>query len=503
MRFDESPPAGPAFDYASYDAVALADVLASGEVSVETVLKAAESRTQRLDPIVGAIAQPLFERARRRIGQLVPGARLWGVPMLLKDLRVALSGVPTTNGSRLFRDHVPALESELVRRYEQAGLLIVGKTKTPEFGLNITTEPLLYGPTRNPWDTSRSAGGSSGGAAAAVATGMVPIAHASDGGGSIRVPSSCCGVFGMKVSRGRTPSGPHLGEVWSGLSVEHVITRTVRDSALVLDLTAGAAPGDPYGPPSSPQGYLDLVKRRDPGRLRIAFSDTTASGVPVERTCSAALEAAMSACEALGHEVVERAFTFEAAAMTDAFRVVSGANVEVEIEDRLEELGRVVTPDDLEHATRLRAGYGRERRAVDYARALQLMHRIGREAAAFFESFDVYASPTLAQVPQPLGYFDMNADDLSEFQRRVWAYIPFTAIWNVTGQPSMSVPLDRSPGGLPIGVQFTAPLGGEGVLFGLAAQLEQARPWMPRLEELWRRLTVPSSIPGGASDQKG
>lgn len=492
MRSGEDSRSVPFFDYANYDAVALAEILASGEESIGTVLEAAEARVRTYDPIVNAISQPLFELARQRIHELAPGARLWGVPMLLKDLRVALSGVPTTNGSRLFRDHVPAVDSEIVRRYEHAGLVIVGKTKTPEFGLNITTEPQLYGPTRNPWDTNRSAGGSSGGAAAAVATGMIPIAHASDGGGSIRVPSSCCGVFGLKVSRGRTPSGPQLGEVWSGLSVEHVITRTVRDSALALDLTAGPEPGDPYGPPSGPESYLDVVRRGDPGRLRIAYSDVAASGAPVDRSCSSALEAAMSVCAALGHDVVERPFAFDAEAMTDAFRVISGSHVEVEIEDRLTALGRPIVSGDLEHATVLRAGYGRERRASDYARALQVMHRIGRQAAAFFDGFDAYATPTLAQEPMPLGYFDMNADDLSEFQRRVWAYIPFTAIWNVTGQPSMSVPLHESSSGLPIGVQFTAPLGGESILFGLAAQLEEARPWMPRLRDLWRRLELPA-----------
>ena len=463
-------------EYAACDGVELAELVASQQVSADEVLESALAAVELVNAEVDAVVDLFPELVRGRHTQ----GPLAGVPVLLKDLRVKMAQTRTTHGSRLWIDDEPATEDdEIVRRFQAAGLVPFGKTNSPELGFNITTEPAVFGPTRNPWDVTRSAGGSSGGAAAAVATGMVPIAHASDGGGSIRIPSSCCGVFGLKPSRGRTPCGPGTGDVWNGLSLEHVITRSVRDSARILDLISAPAPGDPYAARDWGVSMESIVSQPERGALTIAFSTRASSGVDVDPDCRAAVERTVEQLQSAGHRIVERDVAFPAEELAWAFRVVSGAHAMVDVQDRCRALG-IEPPGALEAGVRLRVAHGLDNTAADYARALGSMQRIGRAVGEVFEGFDAHVTPTVAKVPQPLGHFDANGTDMAEFQARVWEYIPFTAIYNVTGQPAMSVPVHASSEGLPVGVQIAAKLGREDILFALAAQLEQSDLWVRR-----------------------
>ncbi len=472
-------------DYLGWDAVAAAEHLAAGDISPGELLEAALARRDRVNPVVNAVVSSLQERAERRVGDGFSGSRFGGVPFLLKNLGVHIQGEVTSHGSHLFRDWVADFDSELTRRYEAAGLLIFGRTNTPDMGLNITTEPVLHGPTLNPWDTAFSTGGSSGGAAAAVASGIVPVAHASDGGGSIRIPASCCGLFGLKVSRGRTPQGPKLGDQWAGLVVNHVVSRSVRDSAAVLDATAGAAPGDPYAsPPTGCTSYEDATSHPRSRRLRIAFSPIAESGAPVEQECLDALQTAVDLCESLGHDVSEVPFRYDSASVHEAYKIICGSYVLVDLQNRWKELGREAGPDDIEGAVWRRSQFGNTYTAADHARAVRTIQMVGRSAGEFFEQFDVYITPTLAQPPQEIGYFNAELEDIDEFQRRVWKFMPFTVVWSATGLPAASVPLHWTDNGLPVGVQFTARLGDEVTLFELAGQLEQAAPWSERFEKM-------------------
>ncbi len=474
-------------EYVALDAQSAVELVESGEVQPGELLDAALARTQAVNPQINAVVA-IYEELARESVQRLPGVStgvLHGVPFLLKDLRVNMKGTVTSNGSRLYGDAYADGDSEIVRRFKAAGLVTFGKTNTPELGLNITTEPLAHGPTKNPWNLSLTAGGSSGGSAAAVAAGIAPIAHASDGGGSIRIPASCCGVFGLKPTRGRTPSGPEVGDVWSGLSVEGVISRTVRDTAVVLDSIAGPAPGDPYWAPPMERPLLDAARSLGGKALRIGFSVDATSGVAVDDACKQAVVLAMEVCERLGHHVEERPFAYSAEDLGQSFRTIVGAHVLVDLENRAAEIGRALSDDMVEHAVARRASYGAELSAADYARALMEIQRIGRAAGEFFEGVDVYVTPTLAKVPQPLGTFDADSEDVDEFQRRVWEFIPFTAVWNITGQPAMSVPIYWTDSGEPVGVQFAARLGSEVTLVSLASQIEEAAPWIWRYQGLF------------------
>ena len=464
-------------EYRSRDALGLAELVRDGEASPEELLEVALAERDRVNPVVNAVCADMEPEAREQLRQGLPEqAPFRGVPFLLKDLRAQYAGVPTTAGSRFFADAVAPHDSELVRRQKRAGLVIFGKTSSPEFGCNVSTEPVLFGPTRNPWDTSRIAGGSSGGASAAVASGIVPAAHASDGGGSIRIPASCCGLFGLKPTRGRNPAGPDFGEAWSGLSMEHAITRSVRDSAALLDATAGPDVGDPYWAPPQSRPYLDEVTT-DPGRIRIAFSAVAPSGAPVDPDCIAALESAVRLCEELGHQVEEAVPDYDGTALGDAVRLIIGANVKAAIDERAAAIGREPGPEDLERVIVHRAALGDRATATQYASALRTMHHVGRRVGGFFEQYDVLLSPTLAKPPQLLGVFDTNTDDVQAFLGALWGFIPFTALANATGQPAMSVPLHWNDEGLPIGVHALGRFGDEATLFRLAGQLERARPW--------------------------
>ena len=466
-------------EYVEYDGLGLAELIRTRQVSVAEVLEAAIARIEHLNPILNAVVTKVYDEARGEARSLDGAAPFAGVPFLLKDLGGAQAGVPLSAGSRFFA-HAPApADAEIVNRHKRAGLMILGRTNTPEFGLSATTEPVLFGPTRNPWDPTRTAGGSSGGSAAAVAVRMVPLAHASDGGGSIRIPAACCGLFGLKTTRNRNTLAPYAGESLAGCSVEHVVSRSVRDSAAALDATAGPAPGDPYfaAPPARP--FLAEVGA-PPDRLRIALTTKAFGGAPVHPDCVTATEAAARLCEELGHIVEEAAPAFDVEGLDANYNRIFAVGATANIQLRARAIGKELNPEAFERVTWAMVEMGRSISAPDYVMMVNRLHGISREIAAFFETYDALLTPSLAEPPVELGVLDMMSDDLAAYTERLWRFTPFTYPFNVTGQPAMSVPLSWNAAGLPIGVHFVGRYGDEATLFRLAAQLEQARPWADR-----------------------
>jgi amidase len=466
-------------ELAHLDATAQAALVRDGEVSAKELVEAAIDRVERLNPTLNAVVTTMFEEARATVSGGGLRGPFAGVPFLLKDLGALYAGVPTSAGSRFTQRFVPDHDSGLVARLKGAGLVIIGKTNTPEFGIQPTTEPLLFGPCRNPWDPGRSTGGSSGGSAAAVAAGLVPMAHASDGGGSIRIPASCCGLFGLKPTRARISSGPDAGDSMSGLVVEHAVTRSVRDSAALLDATAGPMPGDPYPAPPQTRPFVEEVGA-DPGILRVAFSTRTLAGEDVHEDCEAAARDAAALCSDLGHEVEEMAPIFEGEEIWRAFDVLWSAGVAAGVSGAERASGRKPTPDAFEPLTWALYGMGLGFSAADYLLAVARLQRFSREIAGFFSDYDAWLTPTLAEPPPPLGAFGSPPEEPLKGYRRAQGYVPFTPVGNVTGQPAMSVPLFWNEDGLPVGVHFAARYGDEATLFRLAAQLEEARPWAGR-----------------------
>ena len=380
---------------------------------------------------------------------------------------------------------MPDIDSELVRRYKGAGLVIFGKTHSPEFGITTTSESRLFGQTHNPWNPEHSAGGSSGGSAAAVAAGIVPAAHASDGGGSIRIPAACCGVFGMKPTRARVPLGPEVGEGWSGMSVVHAVTRSVRDSAALLDVGQGPASGDPYWAPPPERPFLREVRRgprssSSPGACASPSRPRASTARPSTPTARRPPATPPSLCEELGHVVEERPLQVDVEAVGEATRVIIGANLRASIEDRAKALGRELRPEDVESATWAMVQLAASAEAAQYARALKVIHGAGRRVAAFLEPVDLLLTPTMCIPPARLGELSLSTTDLMDLLGRLMASTGFTQLFNVAGNPAMSVPLHWNAAGLPIGVQFAGRFGDEATLFRLAAELELARPWFER-----------------------
>ncbi len=466
-------------EYARYDGLGLAELVRRREVSPAELLDAAIERIDATNHDINAVVCRLDDQARAAVAAGLPAGPFSSVPYLLKDLGAHYEGAVTSFGGALFKDFVVDHDSEITIRLRRAGLVIVGKTNTPELGLAPSTEPRLFGPTRNPWNLAYSAGGSSGGSAAAVAAGVVPMAHATDGGGSIRIPASACGLFGLKPTRARNPMGPDAGEGWGGASVGHAVTRTVRDSAALLDATSGPDVGDPYWAPPPARPFLEEVGR-DPGQLRIAITTTPWNGQPVDPECAEAARAAGRLCEKLGHIVEESSPVVDAAALGAATLVIIGANLRVALEARAAALGRELLPDDVERVTWNTSLGGHTTRAADYARSIGVMHRTGRQVAPFFRRFDVLLTPTMCRPPHPLGVLDMMTDDRDRYMQAVLGSIAFTSLWNSCGNPAMSMPLAWSRAGLPLGVQFVARFGDEATLFRLAAQLEAEQPWADR-----------------------
>jgi amidase len=494
-------------EYTDYDGLGLAELIRSGQVQPIELVEAAIDRIEALNPRLNAVVERTYNRARvQALGDL-PDGPFRGVPFLLKDLMALDAGVPARMGSRLFRDYVPERDSEIVRRYKAAGLIIVGRTNTPEFGLSTVTEPVLYGPCRNPWDLARSPGGSSGGSAAAVAAGLVPVAHGSDGGGSIRIPASCCGLFGLKPTRARTPSGPDRADSWQGLSCDHVLSRSVRDSAALLDAAAGPDVGAPYYAPPPSRPFLEEVGA-DPGCLRIAFSARPFLPGVVHEDCRQGLEETVALLQDLGHQVEEAAPRIDAEVFLKAFTVFACGETRAAVEVGQDLLGRRAKARDLEPATWAAGLMGGAMSAGEQAWALSLLKGIARQVAPFFEEYDVLLTPTLAGPPliigeqrlpgiQALGLEVLNrlhAGRLIRFLAQLagtaaamLSRAPFTPPFNATGQPAMSVPLCWNQAGLPIGMQFVARYGDEATLFRLAGQLEAARPWpLPTEANNWQ-----------------
>jgi amidase len=410
----------------------------------------------------------------------LPKGPFTGVPFLLKDLGATYAGVRQTLGSAFLKDFIPDHDSELVKRHKRAGLIIVGKTNTPEFGILPTTEPHFFGPARNPWNTKHSTGGSSGGSAAAVAAGMVPFAHANDGGGSIRIPASCCGLFGLKPTRARNPLGPDFGDMMAGFVAEHAVTRSVRDSAALLDATAGPDVGDPYWAPPQKRPFLKEVGA-DPGALRIAFTTESPTGTPVHEDCKKAVREAAELCSKLGHEVSEAAPVVDAAMLNQAFVTVFTAGGGAFMMQGFAMLtGRTPTPDQFEPLTWAVAEMGKQQSAPDYVIAITILQRVARDIARFMLDYDVLLTPTLAEPPLPLGALDSPPENPLQGLFRSGEYVPFTPMCNFTGQPAVSIPLHWNGDGLPIGVHFIGRFGDEATLFRLSAQLEEAKPWAKR-----------------------
>ncbi|MCY1014999.1 amidase [Pyxidicoccus sp. MSG2] len=467
-------------DYSRFDAVGLSELVRRKEVTPEELLQAALAAIARVNPRLNAVIDVREAEARNLLKQGLPEGPFRGVPFLIKDLVLHAAGVPTDLGSRLGKGVVFPHDSALAARIQRAGLVTVGRTNTPEFGNNATTEPVLHGPTRNPWNLERSPGGSSGGSAAAVAAGIVPVAHGNDGGGSLRIPASLCGLFGLKPTRGRISIGPDVAEALNGMGVEHVVSRTVRDSAAMMDATCAPEPGDPYYAPPPERPFLDEVKHK-PRRLRIALSRTAVSGVPVSPDCVAAVEDAARLCMDLGHEVVEAGPTYDARLLNSAMTTVWAAALANWVYGLGAMMGRTPGPENLETTTWEVARYGAALKVADLQMALATFNAVSRSVGAFFVEHDLLLTPTVAVPPFKLGVMNaMEPRAPEDWYAHVFSLCPFSALFNVTGQPAMSVPLYWNAEGLPIGVQFAGRFADEATLFRLAGQLEEARPWAAR-----------------------
>jgi len=465
-------------EYGSYDGMGLAELVRKKQVSARELLDEAIARTAKVDPQINAVVVKHYDDAERQIEKGLSDGPFTGVPFLLKDLE-NLEGTRTTSGASLYNDNVPDHTGTLARRFLGAGVTIFGKSSTPEFGLMPTTESRLFGPTRNPWNLAHSSGGSSGGAAAAVAARILPVAHASDGGGSIRIPASASGVFGLKPTRARTPLGPDRGEGWAGFSCGHVVSITVRDSAAMLDAIQGPEPSSPYVAPAPERPFLEEVGR-DPGRLRIAFTDKSPYGEAIDPEIAAATRGVAELLSGLGHHVEERAPSL-AADPAVVMSTIVAANTAFNVRLAEQRFGRAMTDRDFEALTLAMAHNAQKASATDYVAAQISAFQISRGLATFFEACDVFLCPTLCSPPVRIGELNSMAQDLSHIAPILRRYMPATSMFNMSGQPSMSVPLAWNRAGLPLGMMFSARFGDEASLLRLAAQLEQERPWRGKL----------------------
>ena len=463
--------------YADLDATDLAGLVARGELSALEVLEEAIGRAERVNPRLNALVYPWYDHARERIRDGLPRGPFHGVPFLLKDLYQDYEGQKQSNGCRALAGTVAGQDGEMVSRYKAAGLSIFGRTASPEFGLSTTTESALHGVTRNPWNPELTSGGSSGGASSMVAAGVLPIANASDGGGSIRVPASCTGLFGLKPTRGRNPMGPLVGEGWSGLATVHAVSRSVRDSALLLDCTAGPDVGAPYWaePPGRP--FVEELGR-DVAGMKAAVVREAWFGVETHPDCLEAVDAAAELCRGLGLEVEDADLPIPRA-LLDADMQIIYSNTRETVELVEQGLGRPATEEDVEKNNLAMARRDRSTGA-DYVRALNGIHALGRLVARFFVDFDLLITPTMPVPPMPLGLLSPSREDAGAQWRDVMRTIAFTSVFNASGNPAASVPLHWNGDGLPIGVQFVAPYGDEAALFRIASALEQASPWSHR-----------------------
>lgn len=488
-------------EYDQYDGLGLAELIGEKQVSVSEVCQAAIERIDRLNPRLNAVIFTMDHLAKKSIQNLPTSGPFRGVPFLLKDLLAAYAGVPLASGCKALKNFIPDNDSELVLRYKHAGTVILGKTNTPEFGLLGYTEPELFGPTRNPWNLNHTPGGSSGGTAAAVASGMVPLASGGDGGGSIRIPASCCGLFGFKPSRGRTPTGPDYGELWQGAAVQHVITRSVRDSAAMLDATCAPDVGAPYiiEPPQKP--YLEEIKR-NPDTLKIAFSTRSPLGTPVNLEIVENTLKTARLLEKMGHSVEEKTPDIDGLTLALSYFSMYYGEVAHNIDQLKNFLGRSARPSDVETGTWALGLMGRATSALSFVKAKAMWDVASREMARFHQKYDLYLTPTLAQPPVRIGALKPKpweesvlkvinglrlgcllklSGAVEKLALENLSKTPFTQLANFTGQPAMSIPLSQTSDGLPCGMHFMAPFGDEATLFRLATQLEKEKPWFDRI----------------------
>ncbi len=488
-------------DYISRDGLGLAELVRNGDTTPRELCETAIALIERHNPKLNAVVHPLFDMALAAADAPPGSGPFAGVPFLVKDLLASIAGVPTSSGNRLLKNIPAKSDSELVKRWKAAGLNILGKTNTPEFGLTPYTEPETFGATHNPWDLTRIPGGSSGGSAAAVAARLIPLASGGDGGGSIRIPASACGLFGLKPTRGRTPSGPAIGEAWQGFAIEHALTRSVRDSAALLDATHGADIGAPYHAPHFDGSWLTAVAR-PPGRLRIAATATPLLGGKVHPDVLAGFEATVKLLEEMGHEVVEAKIPVDGNAFSMAFLTVLAAELRADIEETARLTGRKRKMADFDLVTYGLGLLGKTFTAADLSTAKRNLQIAARRVAEFCEDYDVVLTPVLASppvkigalMPKPaeqaalkiLGRLDAGwvlkaAGLLESLSQETFSFIPWTPVFNVTGQPAMSVPLHWTNEGLPVGMHFVGKFGDEATLFSLAGALEQAQPWAGRI----------------------
>ena len=485
-------------EYTQYDAIGLSELVRKKEISALELLEAAISRVELWNPQVNAVIHKMYDEGKNQINNLDPAAPLYGVPFLIKDLNTQYKGFLMQSGSRAYRNYKPDFDSTLVKRYKAAGLITFGKTNTPEFGLKGVTEPEATGITRNPWNTQHTTGGSSGGSGAAVASGMAPMASAGDGGGSIRIPSSHCNLFGLKPGRGRMPSGPQQGEGWQGAVTQHVITRTVRDSAFLLDLTCGQDQGSRIAAPPKPNSFLELLSTK-PKTLKIGFSTTSPIDKGIDKECVAAVLKTAELLEGLGHHVEEVDLPYDGRAVGWSYLIMYFGEMGALMNEIESKLGYKPPKKDFELSTRLMAALGRATKAGEFVEAMHTWDQLARKMGTYFSSYDLLLTPTTAYPAVKIGALNLTASEktlirtleilgmLGLLKKSGLAiklgfenlkYTPFTQIANLTGLPAMSIPAHWSAQGLPIGVHFIAPFGDEATLLQLAGQMEEAKPWI-------------------------
>lgn len=471
-------------EFADYDGLGLAALVKSGEVSPAELVEAAIERIERHNGQLNAVVYKAYDEARAAAKGPLPDGPFKGVPFLIKDLGMPVAGWPRSYGSRFARDIIDQEDGGLTARYRATGVIPLGKTNTPEYGITGTTEGAHLGACRNPWNPEHISGGSSGGSASAVGAGMVPLAHASDGLGSIRIPAALCGLVGMKVTRDRNPNMPDGFDYAAGFVVDHVVSRSVRDSAAMLDATGYPEPGSPYPPPPKARPYMEEIQA-SPGRLRIAWSAETPSGKPIHPEVQAALERTAALLKGLGHEVVEKGMGLDYRALYTARAPLSGANFAAGMARLIDQIGREPEEDELEPLTWASLKGGRKVSGADALRSLQELRMLNRVTLGFFEDWDVYLCPVTGTPTPKVGYIDPVAVEPRELNRRQAEVFPFTPPFNFSGQPSLSLPLEQDSAGLPIGMMFTARYADEATLFRLAAQLEKEAPWAGRRPALW------------------
>ncbi|MDA0822278.1 MAG: amidase family protein [Proteobacteria bacterium] len=465
-------------NYGDLDGLALAELVRTKQLTALELVDEAIARCEAVNGQLNAVITDMFEHARVAARGPLGEGPFAGVPFLMKDFVAEVAGVPFYEGSDFLDGYIPEEDSETYRRFCRSGLITIGKTNLPEFAIGVTTEPIRFGPTHNPWDPSLTPGGSSGGAAAAVAARIVPMAHGNDVGGSIRIPASCCGLVGLKPTRGRTTLAPHYGDLISGYFVEHALTRSVRDSAALLDVVAGPGVGEPYLAPAPNGSFLEQVTRV-PGKLRIGFSTVTPLGDPLDPECAKAIRATAALCADFGHHVAECAPQYDALDFWTRYTTVLASGVAWALADWSRRLGKELREESFEPFVWAFTERGRALSAPEYLLAVQDVQRYCRVISQFYIDHDIWLTTTLGQPPVPLGTL-VYKDDPFELRRRMAKFSPYTYIANATGQPAISLPLHWTENNLPVGLHFTGRFGDEATLIRLAAQLEQACPWQQR-----------------------